>query len=428
MRFANFYFSFSFSQIPIIFFLVFLIIACFDISGDYVLVGSLTSTTSYGGSWDSGTRSIMSYVGLFGFFLAAIFILARTSNASEFSSKNYFYYVLLLLLALFSSFLVSLAYNTSYFTSAALEFMSLGLPSIYVLFLFQLPINYSCLLLCRLTLIVFFLIFAFKLIIALVVSQSLFAEVYLKLSSLIVPIFISSLFLPMRAPFVFKHVFFSLLCFFVLLLIGQRGYIVSGVIFSLFYLLYHFCILKFSRSFHYIHSFWLLVYCIVAALCIPAIFESFNDIGTSYRLEQFSALYQSFKESPFFGIGLGQPPSSWDSFLEVYKSFQMELDLPYQFVKFGILHSIVFSLSLYFLFVYSSQVRSAILKSGDCSCLDRSLSLDYFALRPEIFTISILISSLFQTAISSLIINFFISFFYFYQTVIYRTSVRHQGF
>jgi hypothetical protein len=424
MRCANFNLSFSFNQIPILFFFFFLIISCFDISGDYILVSGLSSATSYGGSWESGPRSFLSYVGLIGFLLSTLMLLARSNNFFRFSPQYYSYYTLLLFVALSSSFLVSLVNNSSHFISAALEFVSLGFPAIFVLFLFQLPINYSCLLLCRLTLLVFFVTFALKFFIGLVISKTLFGEVVFKLSSLIVPFFTSSLFLPISPPFVFKHIFFFLSCFFVLIGTGQRGYLLATVISSFIFLVYQTFDSKFSRTLHFLHSFWLLLSCIVSLLFFPKLLESFNDIGTSYRLEQVSALYQTFLQKPYLGIGLGQPPFLWDSFLEVYKSFQMELDLPYQFVKFGIFHSILYLLSLIFLFLYASQVRSSILRSVGGYSLDCRLSLDYFALRPEIFTICILVVSLFQTANSSLLINFFILFFYFYQTVIYRTLGR----
>ena len=72
---------FSFSLIPVLPFLLFLILACFDISGDYVLAGAFSPMSLIGGSWESGLRGILSALGIIGFVIACAFIFLRSTNS-----------------------------------------------------------------------------------------------------------------------------------------------------------------------------------------------------------------------------------------------------------------------------------------------------------------------------------------------------------
>jgi len=413
---------------PVLLFLLFLILACFDISGDYVLAGAFTPMSLIGGSWESGLRGTLSALGIIGFVIACASILLRSTNSYlRLSFYDYTVYSLLLVLLLLNSFLISFYHDPSYLNSASLELISLGMPPVFVLLLIQLRHNFTTLFLCRFTLIVFLVSYGFKLAIALIVSQTFNVEVVFKLSSLVVPFFVYSLFLPLRTRFALVHVISCSFCLFVLFSTGQRGFLIASVLSSAIF----FAIKSFSsisrKNINYLHFTWLLVSLLLSVFLLPVFLDSFTDIGTIYRFQQVRALYDSFLSHPLLGLGLGQPPANWDSFLDVYKTFQMELDFPYLLIKLGLFQSILYALSLYFLFLHSFKVRSAILDSPSGSTLERQLSLDFFALRPEIFTVSILMVSLFQTSFSSLIINFYISFFYFYQVVLLRVHVPSEA-
>ena len=400
--------------------LAFFVISLFvDPSGDMILFASnIASTLSYGGNWLSGPRAISSTAG-FIFFLSVLLLFLNQFylvTKERLPSRVFSYAILYLVIAFLLSFFVSLIRINQVTSPILLELISIPLPYLGIYF-YQNQI-FSCVSLQemqKVVAIVICIVFL-KYLFSVILSPG--SEVVIKGSFLTVYLSVIGL-LDIR---IFKSPLYYLLgfCFPFALLIqtGQRGYFVAFVICLLYIVFANLFRLRFPLFASLtaiivilIASFVLLFYSSYSA-------NLFSDVGTEYRLEQLVSLASSIRQFPIFGLGLGQPPVDWNSFLAGFRVFQMELDLPYLLTKFGFISSLFFLASIISALLTASKTRKKILTSRSETLFKYygfNFILDRVGLYPDVLLISCLGISLFQTCISSLVINTFIAFIFLYQ-------------
>jgi len=106
--------------------------------------------------------------------------------------------------------------------------------------------------------------------------------------------------------------------------------------------------------------------------------------GMDYRVEQFAIIMNRYMKNPFLGVGLGYFTPNYLTYQDLPKPYLLELDLLNYFSKIGIVLSIAYLTSYYFLYKLIKRVKNKETKQ---------LFLSIF-----IGLISILIYSVGQTA------------------------------
>jgi len=111
--------------------------------------------------------------------------------------------------------------------------------------------------------------------------------------------------------------------------------------------------------------------------------KNYED-GMDYRSNQFNILLQRFKTYPITGVGFGAVTKGYETYEELSKPYQLELDLINFLTKIGILISILYFFSYYLLHKLINKIH------------DKMIRKFYYSF--EIGLISLLIYSLGQTA------------------------------
>ena len=105
--------------------------------------------------------------------------------------------------------------------------------------------------------------------------------------------------------------------------------------------------------------------------------------GVDYRVTQFNILINRFITYPFTGVGFGAVTKGYETYEELSKPYQLELDLINFFSKIGLIFSIIYLYSYYILHKTISKLKDR---------LSRKFYISF-----EIGIISLLIYSLGQT-------------------------------